>query len=333
MEVNGKEQKLYELENVEIFKVGRWKGDNYTKEDLDEMIRAFEEVGNLVKPYIKLGHDEDQKLLQKDGYPAAGWITGLKRKGDSLLAKFSGLPEKIYFLIKNKAYGRMSSEIFNKVIFGGKKYSKVVRAVALLGANTPAVETLDDFINLYTENLEYEIYTTDDYENIKSENNIKEKVMDKEMNVEKYTNQIFELQSELKKFTDEKKELESMIEKFTKENEDLKKFISDKEKENHEKEVEFFINDSLEKGKILPSQKEFLVKLSRDKEGFEQAKSFIENQPKIVEFSKEKSEYKEIDKSKKSDDTMLDEKIKKYAKENNVSYMEAFDMISYEEVQ
>ena len=142
----------YDVNDVEIFSSGEWNKDVYTDKDLDDMVIAFNELRNDIKPYIKLGHDDKQKLIQKDGLPSAGWITNLKRVGTKLVADFKGIPKKIKELIEKKAYGRFSSEIYWDLYIGDKKYRRVLKAVALLGADTPAVQNLDDFINLYNEN-------------------------------------------------------------------------------------------------------------------------------------------------------------------------------------
>ena len=83
-----KNYETYDLNGVEIFEAGRWYGKNsgrdgdvYTENDLDEMIKAHNEIGGKIKPPFKLGHDDNQKLAQKDGYPAIGWVTNLYRQG------------------------------------------------------------------------------------------------------------------------------------------------------------------------------------------------------------------------------------------------------------
>ena len=94
---------LKQIKGVEIFSTGKWNGDNYTREDLEEMVLAFEETKAGARPYIKLGHDAKQKLLQADGMPAAGWIDRVYIKGEKLMADFVDIPGKIYALIEKKA--------------------------------------------------------------------------------------------------------------------------------------------------------------------------------------------------------------------------------------
>lgn len=145
-----------ELKNkkgVEIFSVGTWNGDKYTEADLDEMVRAFQETSATWKPPLKLGHDDEQELLQKDGYPAAGWIGNVYRKGKKLFADFVDIPAKIFELIERGGYKKVSSEIYWDITIGGeekeKSYSRMLAGVALLGADMPAVMNLSDIMAWY----------------------------------------------------------------------------------------------------------------------------------------------------------------------------------------
>ena len=138
-----------DLLGVEIFAVGTWNGIEFTASDLDDMVDAHKKIGSKIKPFAKLGHDPKQGLLQKDGYPASGWIDNLRRVGDKLVSDFKAVPAKVAELIRNKAYGRFSPEVYFNAVLGGTKYPKVLKAVAILGGDTPACTTLDDFINLY----------------------------------------------------------------------------------------------------------------------------------------------------------------------------------------
>ncbi len=141
---------LYKKEGVEIFSVGNWNGDDYTLDDLNAMVNAFDETKAGSQPYLKLGHDPKQELLQKDGLPAAGWIDKLYVVGDKLKADFTDIPKKIYDLIQNKAYKKVSAEIFWNLKSNGKVYKRMLAAVALLGADTPGVSNLSDILAMYS---------------------------------------------------------------------------------------------------------------------------------------------------------------------------------------
>jgi len=145
-----KELVTVDIPDVEILAVGTWDGSpqkaTYTKGDLDRIVLAFNELrgnGELnYEPPVKLGHDENQKLLQKDGYPAAGWIRGLKRVGDKLVARFEQVPRRIAEIIKAGGWRSVSSELYVDYAINGKSYPLVLKAVSLLGQDIPAVKTI-----------------------------------------------------------------------------------------------------------------------------------------------------------------------------------------------
>ena len=124
-----------QIDGVEIFKTGTHNGDAYTAQDLDDMVSAF---GSLdFEPPVKAGHSEDKK-----GMPALGWVKNLRRAGERLVADFTDLPKIVYDAIKDKRYNRVSSEVYWNLDRGGKKYRRALKAVALLGAEIPAVANL-----------------------------------------------------------------------------------------------------------------------------------------------------------------------------------------------
>lgn len=139
----------FNLKGVEIFSVGEWNGEKFTVNQLAEMVKNFEATKQGVRPYLKLGHDKDQKLLQKDGLPAAGWVDKIYLKGDKLVADFVDIPKKIFQLIKAGAYKKVSCEMFFNVKIKEQKFSHLLTAVSLLGADTPAVMNLNDIHALY----------------------------------------------------------------------------------------------------------------------------------------------------------------------------------------
>lgn len=149
--------KLKSLKGIEVFSAGKWNGDTYTEDDLDEMVRCFAETGNSFRPAVKIGHDEKQRVAREimndemDGFPALGWAERVYRQGKKLLADFMEVPEKIYELIKRRAFKRVSSEVYWDIEIDGKKYRRALGAVALLGADMPGVSNLKEIFQLYTE--------------------------------------------------------------------------------------------------------------------------------------------------------------------------------------
>ena len=151
MEIKTPEQKLQteDLDNQEIFATGLWNKDQYSENDLDDMVGAFAKVG--FKPPIKLGHSDTQKLLKGEGLPAAGWVENLRRAGDKLICDFKRVPKKIAELIKAGAWRKKSAEVYWDYLdeANSTKFPRVLKAVSLLGEDIPAVTNLGDILALY----------------------------------------------------------------------------------------------------------------------------------------------------------------------------------------
>jgi hypothetical protein len=122
----------HEIRGVEIFRAGEWNGDVYSTADIDEMVRAADEVGYRVP--VKVGHETPP------GAPASGWVTNLRRVGDRLVADLVALPARVYEAIKQRAYDSVSVEIFWDLKRAGRTFKRALKALALLGAETPAVD-------------------------------------------------------------------------------------------------------------------------------------------------------------------------------------------------
>ncbi len=125
----------------EIFAVGRWNGMDFSIEDLDDIVANFEKLSDTHKVPLKFGHDADHK----DGQPAIGWVSRVFREGKKLYADFTDMPNKVFEAIKQKLYRTVSIEL----LFGVKdetkeRFNHVLDAVALLGADQPAVSGLAD---------------------------------------------------------------------------------------------------------------------------------------------------------------------------------------------
>lgn len=137
------------IRGVEVFRVGKWNGTEFSRKDLEGMVAAFRETRNAVMPFLKLGHNDDQEILRRDDLPAAGWVDDLRMEGDRLVADFAGIPGKVYDLLERGAYRTRSIEIWRNVNIAGKTHPWLLTAVALLGAELPAVEGLNDILSLF----------------------------------------------------------------------------------------------------------------------------------------------------------------------------------------
>ena len=140
-----------EMRDVEIFQAGTWKGREYSEADIDEAIGNFKK--GALEPYINLNHDDDlSKRVTKDLKVASlGFVSGLRRVGDKLLADFKQVPKVIAELIQAGALKKRSVEWWSKYKHAnGEFMNNVLEAVTFHGADgVPAVNTLADIANLY----------------------------------------------------------------------------------------------------------------------------------------------------------------------------------------
>jgi len=128
---------LHRIENVEIFRTGRWKGREYTTKDLDAIVANFREFkGSWFRPALKDGHHEIP------GKPALGYIDELWRDGDRLMATLVDVPDTVFNAIKSHGYDRVSVELLFDLERNEKKYSPVLWALSLLGVEVPELDGL-----------------------------------------------------------------------------------------------------------------------------------------------------------------------------------------------
>lgn len=132
---------MAELKSVEIFGVGTWNQFKFVQEDLAEIVKntkALMTKGSL-KPKLKLGHSETQILDQSDGQPALGLAVNFQLKDDKITADFKNMPDILFESIEKTRFTSVSVEMDHI-----KEFGWFITAVSLLGADLPAVKTLDD---------------------------------------------------------------------------------------------------------------------------------------------------------------------------------------------
>jgi len=248
-------KETFDIDDKEVFRTGVWNGDPYTVNDLDEMVKAFSDLKEKRGVPLKLGHDDEQNILQNDGFPAAGWITKLKRVGDRLVASFKNVPAKIKEFIEAKAYHPVSSEIWwnYKDKETGKIYPRVLTAVALLGADIPAVSSLNDWGKFYTEKGQAEAIKTYTLKASEGKSTFTEDAMTPE--------QIEALKKEneaLKKnLTDTEARAATAEQQAAAVAEQLKKHGEQKRQED----ILVFVDSSIKEGKLLPKEKDQVIAL------------------------------------------------------------------------
>jgi hypothetical protein len=331
------------IKGVEIFQEGTWNGHTITSETLTDIVNAFGKTSAVVKPVLKLGHNDQQKLLAKDGMPAAGWVSDVYIQGKKLLADFVDIPKKIAELIKAKAYRKVSVEIFSGVKLGGEKFPNLLGAVALLGADTPAVLSLADIPTEFANNVENVLsFTMGD-----NAGNIETKKFDIEIKGKKhmsneetktpapdYAKQIAEQSKQIA-------ELSGQVKEFKSSNEASQAKIVELQKGKLDAEIQRFTTELKAKDLIAPSMEAHVNALASS----ETAKTEFSigdkklSQMEVIEellklakavYSINKEE-KTVDAKPKEGEDSFEEKHKKieaYCSEHKVSYTAAYKALA-----
>ncbi len=117
---------------LEVFRSGDYgtKG-NWPDAALDQIIKDYDP--KLHEAPVTLDHAQEG--------PALGWVGGLRRCGDRLLARLRGLNRGLMDLLRQGAFKKRSVELYKNLPETGGPYLK---AVSFLGAATPAVKGLSD---------------------------------------------------------------------------------------------------------------------------------------------------------------------------------------------
>ena len=268
-------EQTFNLNGVEIFSTGIWNGDKYNAEDLDNMVSNFDNVG--FEPPVKIGHNEEQPEL-KDGQPALGYVDKIYTAGSKLLANFKELPKKVYEAIKRGNYKRVSSEIYWNYRADDKSFNRVLKAVALLGAEIPAVTNLESITGLYKE----EVGTGD----VKLHYNGKESEI-----MEETHENLVPVEEHEKALEDLRLEKEEVIKEFAMHKQELKK-----------QQIAMYMKELKDEGKVLPAysnEVEALLSTATDEKvykfshedtevelsQYELVQKIFSNLPKVVEFA------------------------------------------------
>jgi hypothetical protein len=129
----------HELE-LEVFRAGDYgpKG-RWTEDELD-LIAA---------DYDAALHEAPVTVDHAQSGPALGWVAGVRRSGDRLVARLRDLHEDFVALLRRGAFKKRSVEIYRALPETNRPYLK---AVSFLGAAAPAVKGLRDV--LFDESIE-----------------------------------------------------------------------------------------------------------------------------------------------------------------------------------
>lgn len=346
-----------DLHDVEIFSTGKWQGkgsaeggDVITEAVLDKWIDTFNKVGSKVKPRLRAGHDS-KKSHDMTGLASLGWLTGLKRAGDKLLADFKAVPQKIKALMDKKAIGRFSPGLWSKMEINGESFEDVIDHVAILGADLPANMDLDGFITeMYEQDTEMEGTEQRIYEHKIIEKEVKvmsdEKIKTFEAEYKEATLKITEYEKQIS-------EKDEQIKQYESENTDLKSQIEQAEHSKLATEVDAYLDDRLKGGHISPAQVAEFKAVAMDSaektyqkddkeikvNGLELVKSLLDNQPVTYELGESppkdgdgKSRHVEVLPKeytlRDNDAEDVEVAIQKVMKDSGVTYSEAYDEVA-----
>lgn len=101
------------------------------------------QLDGIAAQYDAALHEAPVTIDHAQTGPALGWVSGIRRQGDRLVAKLRGLNDVFLDLLKNGAFKKRSVELYTELPETGKPYLK---AVSFLGAGAPAVKGLQDVL-------------------------------------------------------------------------------------------------------------------------------------------------------------------------------------------
>lgn len=300
-----------EVKGVEIFAEGVWHEIPFQQKELSLIVAAFEKLKDVFKIPLKLGHNEDQPLT--DGLPALGRIDKVYIQGKKLLADFVDVPDIVYEAIKSKLYTTVSVELELGVTYKKQDFPVVLSGVALLGADLPAVNTLNDLSAFLTRSgkIKRKSKVTFSYKQTKEAITMPKTVAELEAELDAES-------QKTKLYSKENKKLQEDSLKVTAENTKLKH--DSEEKEKLEKETAFKKAksdlttefDLLVKAEIItPAQREGFTASITDSASVEGVRTTLEtlkmgHEETIKNFStkkEEQSKSKDKDKDKEEGKT------------------------------
>lgn len=153
------------IDGVELFAAGTWMAARggktvVTEGDLDAMVATYAELSSQVegyRPVVKLGHADNQRLFGRDsGAPNFGFVENVRKVGAKVVADLVNLPDALFEMIRARRYNQLSIEAYPKVQYAGREFNWALTAVALLGAELPAVKGLKELASLLMSECPFE---------------------------------------------------------------------------------------------------------------------------------------------------------------------------------
>ena len=145
------------MDGVELFASGSWNGLSFTDGDLDGIVSSFNALGLSGRVPLKLGHEGPDARRDPRTQFAMGWVKSIKRVGSKIVGDIE-MPDKVKDLFKQGFLKFVSVELLKDVKASTRNIPWVLDAVALLGADQPAVGILSDLqtVAMSRRDFEYE---------------------------------------------------------------------------------------------------------------------------------------------------------------------------------
>lgn len=322
------------LEGVEIFATGTHNGMSFGEKDLHQMVESFTTLTQKegYRPVLKLGHEDTQKYFgQRKGAPNLGIVDKIWVEAGKIKANFENVPDAVVDMIRNGRYNAVSIEMFPKLNAEGVTFSNVLTAVALLGAELPAVKGLKDLAASLFDEFEDERITLTFGEVAMPATYSKEQL--DEIVAAAVAKASDELKSE---FEAKVTELEGEVASAKEAKETAEDALRTFEDEARTREAEMLIENAIKEGKLLPKQKDMAMAFAmlsapvkfgdEEKSSSVAFKEFLDSLPAQVDFDEQgASESKKKIAASAAEE--VDIRARKFADEKSISYMEARKLV------
>lgn len=244
------DKETVEIKGIELFQTGVWNGDKYNEQDIDEMVASFGNKG--FEAPVKLGHNSEQ---EKDGQPAFGWISRVYRQGTKLLGDLAHVPKRLGEAIELKQYRHVSIEM---LLNYKPDMPKVLRAVALLGGDMPAVKGLAPLdraeIVFDDTGLDIRTYTIDLNEDIQKEQEIQKQINTEEKRMsEELKKELKDANAKIAEFTDKESKLKDEVKEFSDKAETANAKLNEVEVKAKTDKIKAFCENLTKEGKLAPA--------------------------------------------------------------------------------
>jgi len=303
-----------EIRSLEIFSIGTHRAltgtVTVTEDDLDKIFNSLRGT-NIVRPHLKLGHTDAQKWFgQKDGIPSLGWIDRVWRQGVKLLADVSDVPDALIDMIKSKRFHNVSAELFwnASIEHGGRRFPRVLSAVAILGVEMPAVKDLAGLasalfhaepMHQFTGEEVIAISISGDDQMPATQEDAPKLLYSQEQHGSLIEAAVAKAVKEAEaKFAEDNKALEKELEVTKKRADDAEVEITKVKAEATKTQANTLVDQAIKDGKLLPKQRDFALaalsatdtKVKFGDKGEEKSmpeifKSFLEAQGKVIDIS------------------------------------------------